>query len=200
MSHTLGLLMTGGQASELATRRAHVRDGHAARVSAQAARASLDRSRSASHVERRLETPALAAARARRSAPSSSRSSSRACSSPSSAATRSASYEHILRASFGSVGVLSDTLVKATPLIFTGLACALAFRMRLWNIGAEGQLLMGAWGASAVVLVPLAARGDVPVRRRARHGAGGHRRGRRSGRASPGGSRRASTSTRSSPR
>ena len=65
------------------------------------------------------------------------------------------SYAHILEASFGSVGVLSDTLVVATPLIFTGLACALAFRMRLWNIGAEGQLLIGAWGASAVVLLPL---------------------------------------------
>jgi simple sugar transport system permease protein len=62
------------------------------------------------------------------------------------------SYLHILESSFGSVGVLSDTLVKATPLILTGLACALAFRMRLWNIGAEGQFLMGAWGASAVVL------------------------------------------------
>jgi ABC-type uncharacterized transport system permease subunit len=62
---------------------------------------------------------------------------------------------HILQSSFGSAGVLSDTLVKATPLIFTGLACALAFRMRLWNIGAEGQLYMGAWAASAVVLVPL---------------------------------------------
>jgi simple sugar transport system permease protein len=61
-------------------------------------------------------------------------------------------YRHILDASFGSVGVLSDTLVKATPLILTGLACALAFRMRLWNIGAEGQFLLGAWGASAVVL------------------------------------------------
>ena len=65
------------------------------------------------------------------------------------------SYQHILESSFGSVGVLSDTLVKATPLILTGLACALAFRMGLWNIGAEGQFLMGAWGASAVVLVPL---------------------------------------------
>ncbi|MEO8274330.1 MAG: ABC transporter permease, partial [Chloroflexota bacterium] len=65
------------------------------------------------------------------------------------------SYVHIFNAAFGSVGVLSDTLVKATPLILTGLACAIAFRMRLWNIGAEGQFLMGAWGASAVVLVPL---------------------------------------------
>jgi ABC-type uncharacterized transport system permease subunit len=65
------------------------------------------------------------------------------------------SYLHILNAAFGSVGVLSDTLVKATPLLLTGLACALAFRMRLWNIGAEGQFLLGAWGASAVVLAPL---------------------------------------------
>ena len=63
------------------------------------------------------------------------------------------SYAHILSASLGSTGVLSDTLVKATPLIFTGLASSVAFRMRLWNIGTEGQLLMGAWGAGAVVLV-----------------------------------------------
>jgi simple sugar transport system permease protein len=64
-------------------------------------------------------------------------------------------FAHIVRSSFGSLGVLSDTLVMATPLILTGLACALAFRMRLWNIGAEGQFLMGAWGASAVVLIPI---------------------------------------------
>ena len=64
-------------------------------------------------------------------------------------------YVHIVGASLGSAGAISDTLVKATPLILTGLACALAFRMRLWNIGAEGQLLLGAWAASAVVLVPL---------------------------------------------
>jgi general nucleoside transport system permease protein len=65
------------------------------------------------------------------------------------------SYLHILSAAFGSVGVLSDTLVKATPLILTGLACSIAFRMRLWNIGAEGQFLLGAWGASAIVLAPV---------------------------------------------
>ena len=37
-----------------------------------------------------------------------------------------ATYGHIARASFGSLGVFSDTLVKATPLIFIGLACSLA--------------------------------------------------------------------------
>ena len=72
-------------------------------------------------------------------------------------------FVHILRSSFGSLGVLSDTLVMATPLILTGLACALAFRMRLWNIGAEGQFLMGAWGASAVVLVPIVPAGTPSI-------------------------------------
>ena len=82
-------------------------------------------------------------------------------------------YLHIVTAAFGSIGVLSDTLVKATPLILTGLACALAFRMRLWNIGAEGQFLLGAWGASAVVLFPLLPAGTpgfIPAILRARLG------------------------------
>ena len=65
------------------------------------------------------------------------------------------SYAHIARASFGNLGVLSDTLVKATPILMTALACSIAFRMKLWNIGAEGQFIMGAFGASAVVLAPL---------------------------------------------
>ena len=65
------------------------------------------------------------------------------------------SYRHIGEASFGSWGVFSDTLVKATPLLLVGLACSLAFRMKLWNIGAEGQFFLGAFGASAVVLIPV---------------------------------------------
>ena len=59
------------------------------------------------------------------------------------------------RATFGSWAVFSDTLVKATPLIMVGLACTLAFKMKLWNIGAEGQFYMGAFFASMVVLIPL---------------------------------------------
>src|SRR5512136_1502781 len=66
-----------------------------------------------------------------------------------------ASYVHIAEASFGSIGVLSDTIVKATPILLTSLACSVAFRMRLWNIGAEGQFIMGAFGASAIVLTPV---------------------------------------------
>ena len=64
-------------------------------------------------------------------------------------------YIYIARASFGNIGVLSDTIVKATPIILTALACSIAFRMKLWNIGVEGQFIMGAWGASAVVLAPM---------------------------------------------
>jgi len=64
-------------------------------------------------------------------------------------------YSHIAKSSFGSLGVFSDTLVKATPLILVGVACSLAFRMKIWNIGAEGQFFVGAFGASAVVLTPL---------------------------------------------
>ena len=65
------------------------------------------------------------------------------------------SYEHIAKAAFGDVGVLSDTIVKATPILLAALACSVAFRMKLWNIGAEGQFIMGAFGASAIVLIPV---------------------------------------------
>ncbi len=65
------------------------------------------------------------------------------------------SYIHIAKASFGDIGVLSDTIVKATPILLAALACSVAFRMKLWNIGAEGQFIMGAFGASAIVLAPV---------------------------------------------
>ena len=58
-------------------------------------------------------------------------------------------------ATFSSWGVFSDTLVKATPLILVGLACTIAFQMKLWNIGAEGQFYIGAFAATMVVMVPL---------------------------------------------
>jgi len=50
----------------------------------------------------------------------------------------------ILEGAAGSRFALLETLNRATPLIFTGLAVAVAFRARLWNIGAEGQLYLGA--------------------------------------------------------
>jgi simple sugar transport system permease protein len=59
-------------------------------------------------------------------------------------------YALLLEGGFGSRFAWSETLTRATPLILTGLAAALAFRARLYNIGAEGQLYAGAIAAVAV--------------------------------------------------
>ena len=53
-------------------------------------------------------------------------------------------YLGLLEGSFGSMKALSETAVWATPYIFAGLAVALAFKGGLFNIGAEGQLAVGA--------------------------------------------------------
>ena len=68
------------------------------------------------------------------------------------------------RGSFGSMdALLSATLVRAVPLIGAGLAVALAFRAGVWNIGAEGQLLVGAAISTAFALGPGAALGASGV-------------------------------------
>ncbi|MRX49389.1 ABC transporter permease [Paracoccus sp. S-4012] len=59
-------------------------------------------------------------------------------------------YERILTGAFGSRLAATETLTRAVPLILTGLAAAVAFRARLWNIGAEGQLYLGAIAAAAL--------------------------------------------------
>jgi simple sugar transport system permease protein len=61
-------------------------------------------------------------------------------------------YRQIFDAAFVNTGALGQTLVSATPLAFTGLAAAAAFRMRLFNIGAEGQLFVGAITAAGAGL------------------------------------------------
>jgi ABC-type uncharacterized transport system permease subunit len=61
-------------------------------------------------------------------------------------------YVEMFRASFGTGLALTDTLASATPLIFTGLAAAVAFRVGLYNIGGEGQLYLGAIFGSGVAL------------------------------------------------
>ena len=59
-------------------------------------------------------------------------------------------YALLLEGGFGSRLALTETLTRATPLILTGLAAAVAFRAQLFNIGAEGQLYAGAMAAVAV--------------------------------------------------
>ncbi|HET7174173.1 MAG TPA: ABC transporter permease [Nocardioidaceae bacterium] len=61
-------------------------------------------------------------------------------------------YQQIYQSAFVSPGAMSSTFVYATPLLFTGLCAAVAFRMKVWNIGGEGQLYMGAVGASGAGL------------------------------------------------
>ena len=75
-------------------------------------------------------------------------------------------YALMARASLGTGYGLGQTLFRATPLVFTGLAVALGFRAGLFNIGAEGQLYVGGFAAAlvgasfgtlpAVVLLPFA--------------------------------------------
>ena len=63
-------------------------------------------------------------------------------------------FRRLFQAAFLDNGALSDTLVSATPLAFTGLCAAVAFRMNLFNIGGEGQLYAGAiTGATAALLL-----------------------------------------------
>lgn len=64
-------------------------------------------------------------------------------------------YSVMLRGSLGGRVQISETLVRATPILLTGLAYAFAYRCGLFNIGAEGQLYIGALAATIVaVLIP----------------------------------------------
>jgi len=59
-------------------------------------------------------------------------------------------YAALFAGAFGSTFNTVETVVKAAPLILTGLAVAVAFRAKFWNIGAEGQLLAGAMAAAFI--------------------------------------------------
>lgn len=61
-------------------------------------------------------------------------------------------YAAMAKGAFGSWYGISETLVKAIPLMLTGLAVSVAFRMRYWNIGAEGQLTLGGVAAAGMAL------------------------------------------------
>ena len=52
----------------------------------------------------------------------------------------------------GDLNSVGETLVKATPLLLAGLGVAIAFRARVWNIGAEGQIYMGGLAAAVISL------------------------------------------------
>jgi general nucleoside transport system permease protein len=62
-------------------------------------------------------------------------------------------FRRLFDAAFLANGALTETVVSATPLIFTGLAAAVAFRMNLFNVGGEGQLYAGAITGATVGLL-----------------------------------------------
>jgi len=61
-------------------------------------------------------------------------------------------YSSLFSGSFGSLASISVTLVRVTPLIFVSLSVAIAFRAGLFNIGAAGQLAVGAMAADVIGL------------------------------------------------
>ena len=87
-------------------------------------------------------------------------------------------YALMLHGCFGTGYGFGQTLFKATPLVFTGLAVAIGFRAGLFNIGAEGQLYLGGFAAAlaGVALAHLPAADPAPardlVRLARRHGLG----------------------------
>jgi simple sugar transport system permease protein len=74
-------------------------------------------------------------------------------------------YLSMIEGAFGSGYRITETIRKAIPLIVASLGISLAFRLKFWNIGAEGQIMMGAFGATffalnfqnlpAIILLPL---------------------------------------------
>ncbi len=67
-------------------------------------------------------------------------------------------YGLLLKGAFGSKFALTETFTRATPLMLTGLAAAVAFRAKFWNIGGEGQLYCGAlaatWLGTGMITLP----------------------------------------------
>jgi simple sugar transport system permease protein len=60
-------------------------------------------------------------------------------------------YIAMFRGALGSWYGIGEVVVKSIPLVIAGVAVALAFRMKIWNIGAEGQIYAGALAATAAV-------------------------------------------------
>lgn len=72
-------------------------------------------------------------------------------------------FSAMIKGSVGSVGALAATAVRATPLLFGGFSFVIASRAGLFNVGVEGQLLVGAAAATAVAIQPLPIPGFLHV-------------------------------------
>lgn len=63
-----------------------------------------------------------------------------------------ATYAAMFKGAFGSFRAFTETLVKAVPLMLTGLGVSVAFKLKFWNIGAEGQLTVAGVATAWVAL------------------------------------------------
>jgi len=67
-------------------------------------------------------------------------------------------FSYLLKGAFGTKSNIGETFVKATPLIFTGLAATFAYKCGVFNLGAEGQFVMGAvasiWISTTFLSIP----------------------------------------------
>ena len=61
-------------------------------------------------------------------------------------------FATIIKGSLGTEIRIQQTIIRAIPLTITALGIIVAFKMKFWNIGAEGQITMGAFGATWVAL------------------------------------------------
>lgn len=61
-------------------------------------------------------------------------------------------YKSLFYGAFGSTDRFAETLVKATPLLLIAISVSISFRCQIWNIGAEGQFIMGAVASTWIAL------------------------------------------------
>lgn len=61
-------------------------------------------------------------------------------------------YMAMIKGAFGSSYKTKATIIKAIPLLITALGISVAFKMKFWNIGGEGQIIMGAFTSSIIAL------------------------------------------------
>jgi len=61
-------------------------------------------------------------------------------------------YANMISGAFGTEMRIRETIIKSIPLVITSLGILVAFKMKFWNIGGEGQIIMGAFAAAYVAL------------------------------------------------